>query len=82
MLREEVEEAVHSLKAGESSGVDIIPSELLRNGGEATRTVLTSIFQKILETKKLPKDWSQSLVMPLPKKGNVKQCVRTIKPSA
>ena len=41
VLREEVEKAVRSLKAGKSPGVDNIPSELLKNGGEATTTVLT-----------------------------------------
>ena len=38
VLREEVEEAVCSMKAGKSPGVDNIPSELLKNGGEATTT--------------------------------------------
>ena len=38
VLSEEVEEAVRSLKAGESPGVDNIPSEPLMNGGEATPT--------------------------------------------
>ena len=36
VLREEVEEAVRILKAGTSPGVENIPSELLKNGGEAT----------------------------------------------
>ena len=44
VLREEVEEAVHSLKAGKSPGVDNVPSELLKNGGKAT-TVLTAICE-------------------------------------
>ena len=48
VLRKEV---VQSLKAGKSPGVDNIPSELLKNGGEATTTVLTAIRQKIWETK-------------------------------
>ena len=64
VLREEVEEAVHTH----------IPSELLKNGGEAKTTVLTAICQKIWETKEWPKEWTQSLVIPLPKKGNHKQC--------
>ena len=34
VLREEIEGAVHSLKAGMSPGVDNIPSELLKNGRE------------------------------------------------
>ena len=73
MLREVVEEAVRSLKSGKSEGVDNIPSELLKNGGEATTTVLTTICQKILETKQWPKAWTQSLVILLPKKGNLRQ---------
>ena len=64
MLKEEVEEAVHSLKAGKSPGVDNVPSELLKNGGEATTTVLTATYQKLLETKEWPKEWTQSLVIP------------------
>ena len=45
MLREEAEDDVHVLKAGKSPGVDKIPSELLKNAGEAT-TVLTVVCQK------------------------------------
>ena len=71
VLREEAEEAVHSLKAGKSTGVDNIPSELVKNGGEATTTVLTVICKKILETREWPKEWTQSVVIPLPKKGNL-----------
>ena len=74
MLRDEAVEAVHGLKAGTSSRVDNIRSELLKNGSESTTTVLTAICQKILETKKWPKEWIQSLVILLPKKGNLKQC--------
>ena len=74
VLRDEAVEAVHGLKAGTSLRVDNIPSELLKNGGESATTVLTAICQKILETKKWPKEWIQSLVILLPKKGNLKQC--------
>ena len=74
VLREEAEEAVHSLKAEKYQGVDKIPSELLNNGSEATATVSTAICQKIVETKEWPKEWTQSLVIPLPKKSNFKHC--------
>ena len=66
VLREEVEEAVRNPKAGKSPGVDTIPSEVLKNGGETTTTVLTVTCQKIWETKEWPKEWTQSLVIPLP----------------
>ena len=47
MVREELEEALRGLKAGESPGVDNIPSELLKNGGKATIIVLTAIWKKM-----------------------------------
>ena len=72
MLREEVEKSLHSLKAGKSQGVDNIPSELLKNGGEAT-TVLTAIFQKIRDERMDEGVDTQSLVILFPKKGNLKQ---------
>ena len=62
VLREEVEEAVRNPREGKSPGVDNIPSELLKNGGETTPTVLTVMYQKIWEMK----EWTQSLVIPLP----------------
>ena len=74
VLIEEVEVTVRSLKAGKDPGMDNIPSGLLKNRGEATTTVLTGLCQKIWETKEWPKEWTQSLVIPLPKKGNLKQC--------
>ena len=64
MLREEVEEAVHSLKvkAEKSQGVDNIPSELLMNGDETT-TVLKVMCWKIWETNEWPKEWTKSLII-------------------
>ena len=41
--------------------MDNIPSELLKNGGAATTTVLTAKSRKIWETKEWPKEWTQSL---------------------
>ena len=65
---------MRSLKAGESPGVDKIPFELLKNGGEATITVLIAVCEKIRETKEWLNKWTQSLVIPLPMKDNLKQC--------
>ena len=56
VLREETEEAVHSLIAGKSPGVDNISSELLKNGGKAATTFLTAACQKIWKTKEWPKE--------------------------
>ena len=51
VLRKVVEEAMRNPRAGKSPGVDNIPSELLKNGGKTTKTVLTVICQKIWEMK-------------------------------
>ena len=55
--------AVCSLNAGKSPAVDSIISELLKNGGQATTTVLTAVCRKFWETMEWLKEWTQSLVM-------------------
>ena len=74
ILREEVEAAVKSLKPGKSAGVDNIPAELLQAGGETMIDVLLNICNKIWQTGEWPTPWTQSLVITLPKKGNLLQC--------
>ena len=74
ILREEVEEAIRSLPTGKSPGADNITAELLKHGGQEMVTYVTAICQKIWEKKQWPTEWTQSLIIPLPKKGNLRQC--------
>ena len=74
ILWEEVEAAVKSLKPGKSAGVDNIPAELLQAGGQTMIDVLLNICNKIWQTGEWPTPWTQSLVIALPKKGNLLQC--------
>ena len=74
ILRREVEAAVQSLKKGKSAGVDNIPAELVQAAGEDVITTLTTICNKIWQTGEWPTPWTQSLVITLPKKGNLQQC--------
>ena len=71
ILRREVEVAVQSLKKRKSAGVDNIPAELVQAGGEDVITALTTICNKIWQTGERPTPWTQSLVITLPKKGNL-----------
>ena len=73
-LREEMEAAVQSLKKGKSAGVDNIPAKLVQAGGEDVITVLTTICNKIWQAGEWSNPWTQSLVITLPKKGNLQQC--------
>ena len=74
ILHREVEAAVQSLKKGKSDGVDSIPAELVQAGGEDATTAVTTICNKIWQTGEWPTPWTQSLVITLPKKGNLQQC--------
>ena len=69
-----MEAAVQSLKKGKSAGVNNIPAELVQAGGEDVITALTTIDDKIWQTGKWQTPWTQSLVITLPKKGNLQQC--------
>ena len=75
ILRREVEAAVQSLKKGKSTGVDNIPAELVKTGGEDVITALTTICNKIWQPGEWPTPWTQSLVITLPNKGNLQQCL-------
>ena len=74
ILREEVEVAVKYLKGGKSPGNDNIPAELIKNGGEAMISALTIICNKIWETGEWPTPWTKSMIITLPKKGNLQIC--------
>ena len=74
ILCREVEAAVQSLKKGKSAGVANIPAELVLAGGEDVITALTTICNKVWQTREWPAPWTQSLVITLPKKGNLQQC--------
>ena len=74
ILCEEVEIAVASLKKGKSAGVDNIPAELVQAGGETMIDVLTEICNRIWRTGEWPTPWTHSLIITLPKKGNLQLC--------
>ena len=75
-----MEAAVKALKMGKSAGMDNIPAELVQAGGEAMVDILAAICNKIMKTEEWPITWTPSLVITLPKKGNLQlyQNYRTI----
>ena len=56
------------------SGGDGIPVELFQIWKDDAVKVLHSICQKIWKTQQWPQDWKKSLFIPIPKKGNAKEC--------
>ena len=71
ILRKEMEAAVQSLKKGKKAGVENIPAELVQAGGEDVISALTAICNKIWQIGDWPNPWTRSLVITLPKKGNL-----------
>ena len=57
-----------------ASGGDGIPVELVQTLKEDAVKVLHSIWQHIWKTQQWPQDWKRSVFIPIPKKGNAKEC--------
>ena len=55
-----------------ASGGDGIPAELILKDDAVQ--VPHSIFQQIWKTQQWPQDWKRSVFIPIPKKGNAKEC--------
>ena len=51
-----------------------IQAELFKIQKDAAVKVLYSICQKIWKTWECPHDWKRSVFIPIPKKGNAKEC--------
>ena len=57
-----------------ASGGDGIPVELFQILKDDAVKVLHSICQQTWKTQQWPQDWKRSVFMPIPKKGNAKEC--------
>ena len=57
-----------------ASGGDRIPVELFQILRDAAVKVLHSICQQIWKTQQWPQEWKRSVFIPIPKKGNAKEC--------
>ena len=71
ILRDEVEAAIRSLKTDKAAGVDNVPAELIKHEGETVADILTAICKKIWQNGEWLTPWTQSLIVTLPKKGNL-----------
>lgn len=61
---------IEKLKSGKSPGPDNITNEAIKNGKMLLAHPLTTLFNKILQEKRVPKKWTESRIILLYKKGN------------
>ena len=73
ILECEVKWALGRITMNKASGGDGIPVELLQILKDVVK-VLHSICQQIWKTQQWPQDWKRSVFIPIPKKGNAKEC--------
>ena len=66
--------ALGSITTNKVSGGDGIPAELIQILKDDVVKVLHSICQQIWKTQKWAQDWKRSVFIPIPKKGNAKEC--------
>ena len=80
ILECEVKWALGSITTDKASRGDGIPVELFQILKDDAVKVLHSICQQIWKTQQWPQDWKRSVFIPVPKKGNAKECAnyRTI----
>ena len=74
ILEFEVKWALGSIIMKKARGGDGIPAELFQILRDDAVKVLHSICQQICKTQQWPQDWKRSVFIPLPKKGNAKEC--------
>ena len=74
ILECEVKWALGSITTNKVSGGDEIPAELFQILEDDAVKVLHSICQQIWKTQQWPQDWKMSVFIPIPKKGNAKEC--------
>ena len=74
ILECEVKWALGSITTNKASGGDGIPLELFQILKDDVVKVLHSICQQIWKTQQWPQDWKRPGFIPIPKKGNAKEC--------
>ena len=74
ILKCKVKWALGSITMSKGSRGDRIPVELFQILKDNAVKVLHSICQQVWKTQQWPKDWKRSVFIPIPRKGNAKEC--------
>ncbi|KAK3529995.1 hypothetical protein QTP86_009381 [Hemibagrus guttatus] len=72
--KDEVRKALKRMKSGKAVGPDDIPVEVWKCLGEAAVEFSTSLFNRVLESERMPEEWRSVLVPIFKNKGDVQSC--------
>uniref|UniRef100_A0A8D8Y176 Craniofacial development protein 2 n=3 Tax=Cacopsylla melanoneura TaxID=428564 RepID=A0A8D8Y176_9HEMI len=74
ILRQEIELAIKQTKEGKAAGLDQVQAEFFKLFDDKQMIWLTSIFNSIHASGKIPNEWLKSEFITLPKKPGAKVC--------
>ncbi|KAK3558095.1 hypothetical protein QTP86_009456 [Hemibagrus guttatus] len=73
--KDEVRKALKRMKSGKAVDPDDIPVEVWKCLGEAAVEFLANLFNRVLESERMPEEWRRSVLVPIFKnKGDVQSC--------
>jgi hypothetical protein len=67
----EVEEALRHLKANKAAGPDGIIPEIFKHSSNVITDFLVVLFNKVFSSGLFPEAWTESIIQPIHKKGNI-----------
>lgn len=72
----DVKEALGKLKSGKAGGCSDILPEMLKVGWYSAEflNMLTDLANAVCEEKRVPQEWIDAILVPIPKKGNLYCC--------
>lgn len=70
----EIAEVIGKLKNGKAAGEDGIPAECFKSAKGVLTDWLLRLITQIWETETVPEDWTNSIIRPVFKKGDKKDC--------
>ena len=71
---EELRQAVRRLRNGKAAGGSGILPELLKAGGDGLMMALLDLVQTVWNAERVPQEWGDCQLVPIPKKGNLSSC--------
>ena len=67
-------ENIATSKAGGGDEIPVVLFQILKDDAVKVLTYSDSVCQQIWKTQQWPRDWKRSVFIPIPKKGNTKEC--------
>ena len=72
--KQEVLQAIKSLKNGKAPGTDLLNAKLFKCDPELAAEILLPLYCKVWNGDGIPSDWNKGIIIPIPKKGALTDC--------